>query len=368
MELLLVLLVAAFGFGFFRLFRIPLNPWTGTSTLLLGAILVTGTTLAMNFNHPFTRDGRFTFVTMPIVPAVSGLVVEVPVRANTPLRQDEVLLRIDATPYQAIVNQKRAALAEAETNLAQLGSDTERFRTVLVEATSARDRAKQAYDRIVEVNESARRANRSGVTSELELENRRQTWLAAEAALRGAQAQMERAERAAGSEVDGVNAAVARLRAELELAEWNLDETVVRAPTAGQVTQLTLRPGIMAANLPQRPAMIFIPDEGRRFLAAFPPNALQRIRPGDEAEIAFDAIPGRVVSGRVREVLDPMATGEAQPGRLLAEIEILEDLSEYRLPGGAQGQVALYTDQWPELAVIRRVLLRVKAWLNFVFL
>jgi multidrug resistance efflux pump len=36
--------------------------------------------------------------------------------------------------------------------------------------------------------------------------------------------------------------------------------------------------------------------------AAFQQNALQRVRAGDEAEIAFDAVPGRVFKGKARDL------------------------------------------------------------------
>jgi hypothetical protein len=35
------------------------------------------------------------------------------------------------------------------------------------------------------------------------------------------------------------------------------------------------------------------------------------------------------------------------------------------LPAGATAQVAIYSDQW-RVAAIRRILLRMKAWMNYV--
>ena len=46
--------------------------------------------------------------------------IEVPVEANTPLKQGDVLFRIDPSPYQYTVDQKKAALAEAEQNAKEL--------------------------------------------------------------------------------------------------------------------------------------------------------------------------------------------------------------------------------------------------------
>ena len=38
------------------------------------------------------------------------------------------------------------------------------------------------------------------------------------------------------------------------------------------------------------------------------------------------------------------------------------------LPGGAEAQVAVYTPYAHHFAIIRRILLRMKSWQNFVFL
>jgi multidrug resistance efflux pump len=309
------------------------------------------------------------------------VVKEVAVVANQLLKRGDVLFRIDARPYEFAVQQKRAALAEAEQTVRQLATDVARARAVLGEALANSDRTRQSFERYAEANDGARRAGRQGPYSELDIENRRQLFLANEAGELGARAGLERSELALGSQIEGVNTTVARLQAELGEAEWSLEQTTVRAPSDGPVSQLVLRPGMMAVPMPLRPVMVFIPAEQQYFMAAFQQNALQRVQPGDEAEIAFTALPGRIVHGRVRQVLDAMASGEVQPtgalidpatrtrpGRVLAEIEILEDLRPDRLPGGVVGEVALYTKHWHHFAVIRRILLRMGSWQNYVFL
>jgi len=39
----------------------------------------------------------------------------------------------------------------------------------------------------------------------------------------------------------------------------------------------------------------------------------------------------------------------------------------YQVPAGAAAQVALYTEHWHHFAIIRRILLRMKSWMNYVF-
>jgi multidrug resistance efflux pump len=107
---------------------------------------------------------------------------------------------------------------------------------------------------------------------------------------------------------------------------------------------------------------------------------VQRLQPGAEAEIAFDAIPGRVFQGRVDVLVDAVSQGQLQastallnpedrsktPGLALVRIDIADGLPPYQLPAGATAQVAVYSDHWPKVAVIRRILLRMKSWLNYV--
>lgn len=84
--------------------------------------------------------------------------------------------------------------------------------------------------------------------------------------------------------VQGENSQIASLKAQLAEAEFNLDQTVVRAPSDGYVTQVLMRPGTYAAALPMRPVMVFIPDQKRQIIAQFRQNSLLRLEPGDEAK------------------------------------------------------------------------------------
>jgi multidrug resistance efflux pump len=70
---------------------------------------------------------------------------------------------------------------------------------------------------------------------------------------------------------------------------------------------------MMAVPFPLRPVMVFIPADDTELGAAFQQNALQRVGAGDEAEIAFDALPG---TGRpqAQTTLGPIAAlSEAGP-------------------------------------------------------
>ena len=335
MELLLIAIYVSFCYLIFKIFKIPVNQWSLATSVLGGIIGITLLLLVMNYNHPFTKQARIYFVTTPIIPEVKGTVIEVSVKSNVPLKEGDVLFKIDPVVFEAAAEGARAQVAGAIAD---------------------RDRTKQAFDRYDTGNRNARTAGQNLPFSELDVENRRGLYLAAQATYENA------------------------LAKQIE-AEFNLAHTVVRAPGPGFVTQVALRPGMMAVSLPLRPVMTFVNSDDRILAGAFQQNGLQRVMPGDDAEIAFDAVPGQIFKGKSRIVIGAIAQGQIQAGgvlidpsqikgedRALAVIDIIDDISEYNIPLGAAAQVALLTHHWHHLSILRRILLRMISWRNFIYL
>ena len=376
MELLLILIYVSICYVIFKVFRIPVNQWSLATAALGGIIGISLLLLIMNYNHPFTKNARIYFSVTAVLPSVKGRVIEVPVKPNTPLKEGDELFRIDPKPYEYIVDQKKAALAEAEQNVKQLKSSLDQATAAAERANAQFELAQQNYDRQAELFEKKIVAQATLDTFTRNLETANQS-------LVGARAEEERARLAYSSNIEGVNTTVARLSAELADAQWDLDQTVTRAPSAGFVTQVVLRPGVYVVPAPLRPVMVFINTDkrDREFTAAFQQNSLQRVKAGDEVEAAFDAVPGRVFKGKVRLVLDAIAAGQlaatgtlvdvgarTEGGRALAVIDIEDDMSPYQIPLGAAAQVAIYTEHWHHVSVMRKILLRMRSWQNYVFL
>ncbi len=285
MDLLLILTYAAFAYGAFRLFKIPVNGFTLLTAALGGIFLIGALLLGMNYNHPFSSQARFYFNTTPIVPAVSGVVVEVPVKANTLVKTGDVLFRIDPKPFENAVKAKEAALAAAVQTTHQLRATADAAQKKLESALADRDSAKDVFERSKTLLET-------GAVAQVQFERAKNTFNAAEATAQSAKSEADRALLEAEAVVQGVNTDVARLQAELDTAKFNLEQSVVRAPTDGMVQQNFLRPGMYAASLPLRPVMIFLHNEKPKFGAAFLQNSAQRIEEGSEAEFILPAVPG----------------------------------------------------------------------------
>jgi multidrug resistance efflux pump len=316
MDLLLILTYTAICVAIFKIFKIPLNKWS-VPTAVLGGIVLIGTLIfLMNYNHPYSEVARTYFTSVPIVPEVSGQVIEVPVKPNQPLNKGDVLFRIDPTPFENRVKSIQAQLISARAD---------------------QSRARELAARNVG--------------------NRR--------------------------DVDLTTARVDDLQAQLNIAKFDLDNTVVRAPSKGFVTHVSLRPGVRAVKLPLRPSMVFIPDEGFYFVAWMRQNSQLRLTSGDDAEVAFDGIPGKVFKGEVKQVISVIGEGQVQPsgtllsftgsppaGRVPVFIQITDpDYAKYAalMPGGSYGQAALYSEHFHHVAIMRKILLRMAAWMNYIF-
>ncbi|KJK16755.1 HlyD family secretion protein [Pseudomonas sp. BIGb0427] len=316
MDLLLILTYAAICVAIFKLFRIPLNKWTVPTAVLGGIVMIGALIFTMNYNHPYSEVARSYFVSVPVIPAVTGQVIEVPVKGNQPLEKGDVLFRIDPAPFEYRVRSLKAQIVAARGDLYRINE-------------------------LIKRNFGTRREQEAAI-----------------------------------AQVDD-------LQAQLDNAQFELDSTVVRAPSKGYVTHVSLRTGMRASALPLRPSMVFIPQEGQYFAAWMRQNSLLRLVPGDEAEVAFDGIPGKVFHGKVKNVIAVIAEGQVQPsgtligytgspppGRVPVIIEIDDPAyAQYsaQMPGGAYGQAALYSKHFPHIATMRKILLRMAAWMNYIF-
>jgi len=374
MDLLLIMSYAAICIAIFKIFKIPVNKWTVPTAILGGVIIIAGLVLIMNYNHPFSPLAKRVFVTTPIVPTVKGRVVDVPVQANNPLRQGDILLTIDPTIYAAEVARLRAELKAAQTGDVQLDTEVKVANSKQLQEEAQMNRAYREFKRYEKGFEV-------GATSKQLMDMHQQNYLAAKSAYDASVSEQQKASQASEASIEGENPEVAAIRARLTVAEFNLEETVVRAPTDGYVTQVALRPGMMAVPLPLKPVMVFVHEEEKFFLAAFRQNSLQRLKPGYQAEFLFKGLPGKVFQGEVVEILPTIGEGEAQAsgnlrgteffnrsGRAIVKISLTDDVSEYQIPDGSSAEVAIYSDHFSHVAVMRKVLLRMKSWQNFLFL
>ena len=63
-------------------------------------------------------------------------------------------------------------------------------------------------------------------------------------------------------------------------------------------------------------------------------------------------------------------TAAAFPGRIAVMIDITDpEFEQFRatVPGGAYAQAAIYSEHFHHVAIMRKILLRMSAWMNYLF-
>ena len=214
---------------------------------------------------PWTRDARVRADVVTIAPDVSGWVVELKVRDNQQVKAGDLLMSIDRERYHAALDKARAL---AETRRQQLN---------------------------LRQHEASRRVHLGPQAISAELRENAQ-----------------------------INAEIARAEfqqaeAEVKLAELNLARSEVRAPRAGQITNLHLAQGnyVQAGQA----VMALVADDSFYVQAYFEETKLPGIRVGAPAEVILMS-GGEPLQGKVqsisRGITDRNAAADAQ---LLADVE-----------------------------------------------
>jgi hypothetical protein len=137
---------------------------------------------------------------------------------------------------------------------------------------------------------------------------------------------------------------------------------------------------MMAVPFPVKPLMVYVVGERPTLVASYPQKVISDIKPGMEGEVVFKMYPGRSFKVKVRRVLTALREGELDAGgQILAAtpetahgyvpvvFDYDEDVSGLDLPVGAQASIAVYTDRVHALSILRKIILRIKSWENFVF-
>ena len=310
-----------FGKGLVKTNARNVSIFVGVGVVLIGIIVFMWLTYA-----PTTKDGRTFQYIVQIVPNVAGPVTEITADGLVPLKQGDILFKIDPTQYQASVDQLEASIkrTEAQKQLAE-----------------------------IQVKRSEGLVKRSA-GSQQELD----TWVATR---------------------DEAIAGIASFEAQLDNARWQLEQTKVRAPSDGYVINRQIRPGTRVTTLPATAPMTFVSTEGTQIVASMSQSAVRYVQPDDTVEVVFSGLPGKVYPGKVIAIakatgeaqlapsgLIPSFTGQPIVGRRALRIELDDKSVVSEMGQGAQTFVAVYTQRGKPFHVITRVVVRMQAWLGFL--
>ncbi len=353
---------------------LPWNTQTQVTVVVIPIVGLTALILILNMVAPSTAEVRVIKYVVQVVPQVRGRVIEVPVEPNVWVRKGTLLFRIDPTPFVLRVQVLEAQFANAEGSLHTL---EEQLRAAVANSAALRAKLKLAEMR---VNQNTELAS-TGAGDRFALEQATSNLSELRAQLRSSSAAEGQIRARLNATVGEDQAEVAEIKAELAHARWELSQTEFHAPADGTVINLQLRPGQMATALGQLPVMTFVEDD-YQVIAMFGQNELHQVARGDEAEIALKTYPGRIIKAEVDSIVWAQGQGQIAmsatvpqtgaapnpPGRFAVRLRIAEKDRGVFLAAGAVGNGAIYTQHGHHVHLVRKVILRVGAYLDYLIL
>jgi membrane fusion protein, multidrug efflux system len=226
----------------------------------------------------YTDDAYVTSDLVAVAPQITGRIVAVPVSDNETVSKGTLLARIDATPFRLQLAEQQGKLGEAE---AQLGVD----RDLIKSAKAARD---EAASKAQLANDNLRRAApvaAAGYLSQQALEQAKTQAATAQAALSNAADAVNQARQMQSLH----EATIKALTARIAYLQWQLDQTLIVAPTDGTITNLTLRVGDQAVA--NQPLVGIVDAHAWRVFADYKENVIRHFQVGQPAWVWLDMYP-----------------------------------------------------------------------------
>ncbi len=277
----------------------PKRNW-GRLALMLSlplALIIGGVVYWRSLQGEVSTDNAYVHLDKVSVSAqVGGKIVGVMVKENQHVNAGDLLFRIDAQPYQLQLAQADAAIATAQASQIALANSS---------ALSGAD-VSAAQEQIGYARSNLARQEalwKRGFTTKAAYEAAQHQVAIGQVALRLAQAKSQEASAklATGSQVPGVYPQVAAAQAQRKTVELSLSRTEVRAPVAGQVSQAS-RLQIGQELISGLPVVTLVADGSAYIEANFKETDLGDMRPGQQAQIKFDAYPGLTLKGHVMSI------------------------------------------------------------------
>ncbi|WP_323033903.1 HlyD family secretion protein [Paracoccus sp. (in: a-proteobacteria)] len=259
--------------------------------------------------HPQTENAYIRGQVTTVAPQLSGYVAAVEVQDFQSVTQGQIIARIDDRQYRQKLAQAQAMLQGAEAALKIQQQSVHSAQASLQSAEAAHFAAKAAQDTANSTWDRASALQSRGVTAQSSTDQ-------SELALRQAEAAVTQAESAIAVARENVNGAevglaakraeIASARATVELAQIDLDNTVIRAPSDGRLGQVGVRVGqyVTAGT-----ALVSHVGPDVWVIANFRETELHGMRIGDRAKFTVDAMQHRTFTGRV-EAFSPATASE----------------------------------------------------------
>ena len=322
---------------------------------------------------PLTPDSTVMRGVTPVSSRVSGYVSHVYVHNNSRVKKGDLLYELDPTPFIKRVEAAKIALEQARLSNQQLDAQIAAQQASLktAELTARNDRTTfERYQRLGQMQN----------VSQQDLDRVRTTWQSSEQAISQLRSTIRNLQIQRGERSEERNVTLQKYRNALEQAELDLGWSRVRAETDGTVSNLQLNPGLYASA---GTAVLALVSERNDIVADFREKSLRHTRPGTEAAVVFDALPGKVFRAHVTSHDAGVLAGQEAVNGLLSQPETsnrwvrdaqrmrihvtLDEPLEVRLPTGARATVQLYNREGPLASFCAGLQIRLISLLHYVY-
>jgi len=247
-----------------------------------------------------TDDAYLRADVVTIAPNVTGYVEKVYVADNQQVQPGQPLVKVDESTYRASLNQALATLAARKADVARADAESDQQQSAIAQARAQLAASKVASVFADQQVDRYRPLAASGADTTERLDqlvgNRDQ----ARATQKANAAALESEIR----QVATLKAAAEQARAQLRAAEASvrqtqidLGHTLIRSSIAGRVGDRTVRLGQYVQ--PGTRMMSIVPVQSLYLSANFKENQIGRMRPGQPATIAVDALPDADIHGHL---------------------------------------------------------------------
>jgi len=216
---------------------------------------------------------------------VGGRIAEVLASEGDEVAAGQLLVRLEADLLTPQLERQRAALATAEAQLALVEQGPR---------SEARARARVQWEASKTDLGRIENLYHDGVVGRADYD----AAVVREAVARKTWEEADRGSRR--EEIESARSAVERERASLTYLERQIAELEVRAPAAGRIEAMDLRPGdLVTANQP----IVRILEPDQLWVRVYVPEpSLARVSVGQAAEVRVDTFPDRTFAGHVVEI------------------------------------------------------------------
>jgi multidrug resistance efflux pump len=343
-----------------------------SSAKKISVIVIILTFVIMLFNvlssrfTPSTNQVRVQGLNLSLAPMVSGYVTSVDVSLHTKVKEGDTLFIIDRKPFDIAVAQAEINLENVTQNLTAEVSGLKAATAQLNSARVRLDRAKKNWDRTQRVM-----TQNEGALSEADRDRSESSYLTAIENVATAEANLEGQKIALGP-TNANNPLIKGALNQLEKANWDLEHTVITAPSDGVIESFNVEKGYFASA--GHPIASLISNQTIWIQANFTENNLTHLKTNDDVDITFDIDAGEVYKAKVSSIAYGVKTQNTNAGDLptvrsqqgwLREqqrfpvIIVLENKDIYKkLRQGSQANVVVYTGN----SFILNTLAKFKIW------